>query len=319
MKNSLTTRMLALVAAVCLSITAAAQAMDPLPYVPSDTEVLLSLNVRQIADNPRFQTALEEKGGAKAQAGMRVFEKLTGINILEDIDRAFLWCRMGDDGSVLLLLQGRFDEAALTDLLVLNEKYDSRTIDGVTVHEWHDEKEDRMKFGVFLADGSVMIANRLDTVQNALAAARTGSGLLSSHKAGFLPADRDLAAAWGIVFRPDKAVAGRKGHGLLSAECAAGMLELGAQEVGAHVEVTAESAQAARHWQDLARGWLALLLLQEDSPEIRDVARNAVVSAGTDNRVILDLSLSYETLVQLMEKRKDQRSHFHPGGHSRAE
>lgn len=295
----------ALLTILVLQISAGSAAGDPLQFVPADTEVVLSLNVRQVVDSPLFQQILDERGGRKARARLRVFRNLTGVDLLKDLDRAYLWCRVNDDDSVVLLFEGRFDQEALTDLLMANEEYRTQVYLGHTLHEWFDKKEERMKYGTFLSDGSVLIANHLPALKNALSVSRDGTGLLSSAKADFLPVGRDTAAFWGVVFNPGRSIPGRAFKGSMSAECASASVTLGEQVLVLRMDVKADSPEAAQDWHDLVRGLVAFLHLQEERSELQRLAESAKVSLVPEQETVgVEASLPIDEFIRLLPKKE---------------
>jgi hypothetical protein len=297
-------RFLAILTTAIFPLVSQAQVESPLAIVPEDREVILSLNFRKIVDSPLFQKVLEEKGGTKARARLQVFRNLTGVDLLEDLDRATFWCRIEDDSSVVLHFQGRFDREKLVNLLMANEKYRERSQMGFTIHEWYDKGEERMKYGAFLRDGSVLIANASPALEASLSVSESGKGLLSSAKADLLPDGHSSAAAWGIVFKPDRPIPGGRFKGSLQAQSLSGTVTLGTRDLVALLSVNAESPEAAQNWYDLAKGCVAFFRLQEERPELRRLAESARVSLGLGPTLVeLEASVSNEVLSRLIEQR----------------
>ena len=290
--------------AMCLLIAGLcgpmAQAEDALAYAPADSEVVISLNLRRIADSSLFQQILNERGGQQALARLRVFRNLTGVDLLKDVDRACIFGRMHDDASMLACLSGRFDRDKLSDLLKSNPQYSESTVQGRTVMTWYDEREKRAKYGAFLPDGALLVGNQPASLEAAFTAFDGRKGLLSTDKANLLPRDRDTGAAWAVLYRPHFNNAGRE---TLQARSAAGRLDVDNERLAAQLILHADSREAAENWQRLFTGGLALLQLQGDNPTVQAIATAGKVSLQGDTSVQVDLSATHQQFLALGDKR----------------
>lgn len=100
-------------ALVCLSAARALSAADIDPYLPNDTEAVVTINVRQILDAPivkkealdALKKALEERGGALKHL------KDLDLDPKKDIDSLVLANSGGDPDRSLLIVHGRFEVA----------------------------------------------------------------------------------------------------------------------------------------------------------------------------------------------------------------
>ena len=287
-------RILSLV--VCVLLAGAGFAADNLTCIPLGTDLIFSVNVQQIVHSPLFERIKEKKLDAQAEARLRVLQNLTGIDPLQDIQRATLFGTPGDDSSMMLRLQGRFDPAKLTSLVEAAPQYACHEVAGHKLHEWYDEREKRMKYGTFLSDGSILVGNRADRLDAALRAAASGQGMQN----GALPAGREQAAAWALVMRPD---AGRLGNKTLSAQQLAGVLKLSPTDVAARLVLSTDTAEAAHKWLELVRGGLALLQLQNEHPVVAAIAARASVAPGPGQSVDLNVTATHDQFLQLVRRR----------------
>src|SRR5262249_18256872 len=90
-----------------------ARAADIDPYLPDDTEAVVTINVRQILDAPfvkkealdNLKKSLEERGGALKHL------KDLDLDLHKDIDRLVLANTGGDPDRSLLIVHGRFEVA----------------------------------------------------------------------------------------------------------------------------------------------------------------------------------------------------------------
>jgi hypothetical protein len=287
-------------AALALALAGTATAADSLlSYAPADTQIVIGINIRKIADTPFVQAIIKEKGGEKAEAQLAILQGAVGVDLMKDLDRAWLWGRADDDDSIGIAVEGRINQEKLLNLLKANEKYASATVDGVTVHEWKDEKEKRMKYGVFLPEGAAAVFNTKAALTAALSAKKAGDGFVAGEDAKRLPTGHADAAAFGLIIKPKGAGKDGKFKETLKAEAASAMLKIDGETLTADVAAVAESPEAAQSWLDLAKGFVALLKLQGDNAGLSTLAGRAKVDADEPARTV-KLSVS-ATVPELTE------------------
>jgi len=278
---------------------------DPLAWAPAESEVVLSINMRQVADAPLTQTMLKEFGGEQAQAGLQVLKNLTGVDVMKDLDRAVFWGRINDDDSIVLVFQGRLNQESLTTILKTNPQYAENAYKEVKVQEWFDKKENRMKFGAFLPDGSAVMANQKSSLEACIDARGKNTGFLASPKADLFPEGYKDATAWALVVKPDRVLPKGELKETLQAESAAATLTMREGSVALRASVTTATPEAAAEWQKLVQGVLALVQLQQQNQEVRDLAASAKTALDTANkRVTLELSVPDEKILSFVRKNK---------------
>jgi hypothetical protein len=287
-----------------------AAAENPLTLVPAGTEFIAAVNVRQIVDSPLFQRLLEEKGGQAARAKLQVLQSLTGIALLKDLDRAVVWSRIKDDDSVTAVFQGRFDREKLLVLLKINPNYKETERNGMTVYEWFDQNEKRIKIGAFLDDGSILIANRAAEFDEALEARRGEKGFLATPQAARLPENPDQAGAWALLLKPERVMPNGQIKDTLRAESALLVITSDPTALHGRMRVHVDSPQTANDWLQLGQGLLALGRLQQNKPGLQKLAEKIHIALGEEtNTVTMGLTL---TLDELMGFAKIAQR-FHPG------
>ncbi|MFH0793646.1 MAG: hypothetical protein V2A74_06390 [bacterium] len=300
---------LALMVWVAAMIPAFGQTENPMAWVPTDSEFIISVNVRSVADSSLFQRILREKGGEKAQAVLQILHNLTGVDPLKDLDRVCIWGRIDDNDSVAVLFQGRFNQESLLTLLKVNPMYKVADRDGVQTHEWFDQKEKRMKYGQFLSDGSALIVNQLQTLDAAHQSRTGGKGLVATPKAGMLPAQQERLSAWVALFKPERELANGKMKDTLQAQSAWASLLLDASGLAVRVNVQTVSDKAAQGWRDIAQGGLALLRLQQDNKVLARLAGPENTSLNSKDRsTTLELKLSEEEVMEIIGSPKGAES-----------
>jgi hypothetical protein len=291
-------------AAVAMSLalaTTAAAADSLLAYAPADTHIVIGVNIRKIADTPFVQKMIREKGGDKAEAQLAVVEGIAGVHLMKDLDRAWLWGRPDDDDSIGVVVSGRLDPDKLLNLLKANEEYTSTAIGGMTVHEWKDKGERRIKYGVFLPEGAAAVFNTKAALSAALAAKKAGDGFAASEGVKRLPAGHEDAAAFALIIKPNGR--GGKFRETLKAEAASAMLRIDGETLLADVAAVAETREAVQPWHDLAKGFLALLTLQGENAGLRTLAGRAKVEADEPARTVrLSVSATVAELTEWAKK-----------------
>jgi len=276
---------------------------NPLSWTPADYEFIASVNLRQLADSALVQQILHEKGGDKLVAVLQVFKGITGADPLKDFDRFSLWCRIDDKDSVILLLQGRFNQEPLITLLKVNPKYQATQRSGVTMHEWFDEKEKRMKYGAFLPDGSVVICNQPQGIDAIIGAhADASKGFLGTPKAKQVPSNSDSLTAWAMIVKPERVLPNGKFKDTLKAESALATLTLNPEDVTVSLNVKTITSEAGQGWLDMAKGMIALCRLQQDNVGLRKLTEGAQVSPLSGGKgVSLEIRLTNQDTLGLLK------------------
>jgi hypothetical protein len=286
---ALTAAMLTLGVAVT---TAAPAGSSPLAYAPADSEIIISANLRGVIDSKLFQRMLKQKEGEKLDAQLQIVKNLVGANPLKDLDSACVWGRVDQKETIVLVVQGRFNKDALISLVKANDQYSTSVVQGFTVHQWFDDNEKRMKYGVFLDEGDVAIFNSVDTVEKCLATKAANSGFLTSPKASLIPAGSDDAAAWALLIKRDAANGDATRAMKVQPSSASAVITLTDTAIETRLVVSADSQPHAQDWLDIAKGLLAVCRLQEDNAQLRQIAESAKVSAeATGNAVAVQITV----------------------------
>lgn len=275
-----------------LLLLPAARAQDPLSFVPPTAEMVFSINGQQVAQSPLFARVVKEIGGPQAEGGLVLLKNMTGTDFTKDIERIHLWGRMQDDASVALHIKGRLNQENLVALAKMNKGYKSGEVQGAAVHQWLDEGSGQNRFGTFLGDGSLLVANSLDAMEQALGANRQQRSFLQSASAKKVPADAGSAGIWGMVLRPERALGDTNMQNLLHASAAFLRANFGAQQVDVRTRVFTDTAQRAAQWQKMVEGVFAFAQLQEENAMLATLAERASVSAAAGDSTAVDVSFA---------------------------
>ncbi|MBX7244444.1 MAG: hypothetical protein K1X53_03040 [Candidatus Sumerlaeaceae bacterium] len=305
MKTLKTALAVATLALVGLPAWSETTVKDPLAMAPADSEVVISANVRKVIDSALFKEATAGGEREKLETKLQVLKNLTGVDVLKEVDRLCLWGRVDRDESIVILAQGSFKSDGLIAILKANDEYKTSEIKGQTMHQWFDKKEKRTKYGLVLSEGCAAIFNSTAAVEAALDAKESGKNLLSSDKKKLLPENRDDAALWGMLVKPD-AKDSAKFKETLGVKSVAGAIVLGEKAVDVAVTAHAESAEKAGKLQDVARGIMALGSLQGENAGVRKIASGAKVG-GEGDSASLQISVANEELLALAKEKKDKK------------
>lgn len=263
--------------------SASARAGEALDMVPPDSEFLFSVNTRQIIDSSLVQKFIKEQG-EQLDAQVLVVKNLTGVDVLRNIDRVSLWGRIRDDESVVVQVSGHISEENLVALLKAGKHYSTRTVDGHKIHFWTDEDGGEAKCGTFLPDGSLLISNSESALKASLGAPASTSPFSSGPNAALVPAGSDKLSAWGIILKPHRSDLGSDFKGTLQAESAVAQVNLAADALSLQFTANTTSTEAAQGWEEMMKGGLALLRLQEENEGARWLAGLAKTEADPAKR-----------------------------------
>ncbi len=172
MTNRLTRLLKFSICAVLLAGTALAADADSLGLIPSNTGVVIGINLEQIRASNFGQMMFGQiEAQAKANNDPTAAMAIEFVHGIREILVAAP--SGGQQGRGLLLVTGKFDTAPLVGIAKMVGLTES-TVQGVTVYT----KEQDQPFSVALADPALIIAGDLPSVKAALASrAGAGSGL----------------------------------------------------------------------------------------------------------------------------------------------
>ena len=283
-----------------LGFTATHGAPASLAYMPLETEVAIGLDEQQLAKSPLVLQIVKKRLGDQLDSKVAFIETLTGTNVMKDLTHVTFFGRVNNDNSMALMVEGKLDRAKLLTLVKVNESYRTFQQDGREIHEWMDKDEQRLKFGCFVADNTVIIWNSKDAMDAGLGAmAAPEKSLAKSADAATIPAEADTAAAWAVLFSRNPNSPGAKLH--VAKAFAWANLEL--NDVVAHATITADSPTAGAQWADLAKGAAALGQLQSQNAVLANLASHAKVTPSADgNAVAVEASLDNATVLAIVEK-----------------
>lgn len=250
-----------------------------LSLVPKDSEVVIGIHARQILDSELFTKLAASV--PQLNAGVAVVQNLTGVNVLTDIDNIVLFGNIADRETGGAIIEGRINAQKLLLLLQSAPSYKAVTAaDGRTAYAWYDEREKRMKFGMFLDNGGVAVWNSQAAMDASLAVLKdAASSFAASPDAKLIPGDAEKTAIWLVlVNRQNKGPAAKyRIASILGTET------LGPAELNVTLTVIPQDAADTPKWVAMGRGVLAFGLLQGD-PNLNYLAAHGKVDASNDGK-----------------------------------
>lgn len=278
------TRWTAILAAVAMAVMAAgpgaAAPTDYLKLAPDGYEAFVFIDVKQVRKSEAWQKVQAEIMNPNVQTGLAMIEQFTGLRLPDDLDAIVVAGKVSQGNqSGCVFINGRFDRARLESFVAMNPAYTETKVAGGTILSWLDEGKGELTHGAFLRNDLVAIGQKA-AVEAALAvAAGERKSLADNAAAQTLMADvatSPLAIA--MVVRPETVppeiarvpVLQKVQSVLFALTQAPGNLSLTAR-------VEAESQEMARQMADIARGIVALGMLQENQPRLAQIAGRTTV------------------------------------------
>lgn len=284
----------------------AAETQEPaaLVFAPADTNIVATVNIKQVIASQPFKAKLSTVPKNKVEAVTGFVKNMTGVDPFKDIDSAWLWGKADKPESFVVMIRGEFKQEQMINLLKTFDDYGTTEAKGMTVHTWFDKKEHHEKFGAFLPDGSAAIFNSLSQVEGALEAKEQGNGFLSTPGAKLIPADWAQTTAWAIQVKPEKSPRFKETLRAQSAILQVNLNDKGAQ---AEIAINTDGPDSAQKWADMAKGFLAVARLQQSEANLTKLADAITVDVKPDSPTMkIDLAVSNEDLATIGANKKHQ-------------
>ncbi|MCX7047116.1 MAG: hypothetical protein NTX50_16715 [Candidatus Sumerlaeota bacterium] len=212
-------RILAL-AISCLLLAGASASLraaeDSLVGVPHGANIVLSLNFKDIRDQPDsekdIQKMIDDVGG-EAAAKWKEFKEKTGVDPLKDLESVGVGIYLpadknsGKDPQVVAIINGKLDAAKLTQGLQALASADGKTMEkkdynGVAVYS----PKDQPKEGCWAVTGqSFVFSNAQSQMEKSLDALKAKTSASTDPKLTlYLAAAKKTSTFWGAGFLPEK-------------------------------------------------------------------------------------------------------------------
>jgi hypothetical protein len=270
-------------------------AAELLDYIPADSEVVVSVKVSDLINRPVVQELWKsEMEEGPAGAGVRMVERMTGVNITRDIQSVIIAGQVDREEMGLALVKATFDEQALLDIVRLNPTYSQVEVEGMTMHRWDD---DGGKYGVFLPDGVILVGNSEARVREALTTT-AGEKVTFAKTYNFeAPAGAD---AWLWLRRPERE-GSDLGEGMqtMGLKSVVGLLTFESNEVVLESGFEPDRPADAADHRAVLDGMLGVARLQQQEPMVAEIARMSKTETR-DGRPVLTTRIPNDVFSRLI-------------------
>jgi len=290
-------------------------ALSELRYVPADAAVVAYADVRNLMQSDlrkKLHQAMDDEGGEDGQAE---FQKETGIDIENDIDRvvAFMEAGTGTEGHTgMIVATGRFDQGRLEALARehggLVEDYNGKRLiskGDIGVPQENGTHRSKSMTVAFLDTGVVAVG---ETAIVKRAIDRQGNGSVTGNaELMALVNDIDDSNAW-AVGRFDVLMSQAKlPEGVASQIPAVKLFSASGHINGglsAVIRAEARDDQAAQNLRDVVQGFVALAKMQSNSHPELQVLLNSLQLTGTGKTVALSFQVPSEVIDTIAAAKK---------------
>jgi hypothetical protein len=289
-----------------------------LDYVPATAAVVAYADVREVMSSD-FRQKLRQVLPDHDQKGQEEFQRETGINIEQDIDYVLAWMspRPGvtssaedrhhgfKDGSGMVLLRGRFDQARL-ESLAAQHGASAETVAGTRLFRLQKGGDERV--AVAFLDPALLAMGDEATVRAAVANKASGGSIRANSELMNLIAELEGSSNLWAVGRMD-AIANQAHlpEQIASQIPAVKWFSCSSQINGGlsgMLRAEARDDEAAKNLRDVIQGFMALAKLQAGSkPELQPFLQSIQLS-GSGKTVALSFEVPTELIDAMSQKSK---------------
>ncbi len=286
-------------------------ALTELRYVPADAAVVAYADVRNLMQSElrqKLHLAMNEDNGEDGQAE---FQKETGIDIENDIDRvvAFMEPAASDGYTGMVVATGRFDQGRLEALArehggLVEDYAGKRLISKAVVHD--DDGSTGRSMTVAFLDPGVVAVGETAIVKRAID--RQGNGSVTGNaELMALVNDIDDSNAWAVGRFDALMSRANLPEGVASQIPAVKLFSASGHingGISAVVRAEARDDQAAQNLRDVVQGFVALAKMQSNSQPELQVLLNSLQLTGTGKTVALSFRVPSEVIDAIAAAKK---------------
>jgi len=257
-------RAAALLALAAAALMAKPAVAAPLDYCPSEAEVVVWMNFKQLA-KPAAEWVKNELGREDVDRVAKVAQNMTDIDVFNDIEEAALFAKIDNPKAVVIVVGGTFkNPQKLIDLVQLNESYESYEEGTLTIHKWKDDGE---KFACFPEPNVLLIATSEEALSTALESPKSG-GFESLADERKLPKTLGKHHAWGVILHNGSAE-GDFGHlaDTVGLNLLLGTLDLANNEITVTARAFPDEPELNKEYENIVTGALSAMKLLKSEHE----------------------------------------------------
>ncbi len=328
MQFSRTTGRLLPALVLAAAAAASARAAAPDKYLPSDSDFVAVINVRQLLDSPLVKKQDLEKlrSQMKSNEDVNKILQATGLDPLKDIDSVSLGVALGTgEPKVAFVVHGKFDldkihAAAAEAAKAKPDEFGVETKDGTKIYRMKGKGASEKPVYATFANGSTLVATQ--SADQTVAAAKGEGGKLSETLTTALDKIGGKESAYfavgvnetmrkGLANNPNQQMAGLAPK----LQYATGTLNL-TKDFALTLRVQTTDADAAKEVSKFIRQFLPLVNMmaagnQDAGPAVAEVLKKIEVKTDS-NAAVVSLEIPEETLKEL-EKSSEKSSDKTPG------
>ena len=231
---------------------------------------------------------------------------LIGSDPTKDIYGITLYGSDATEENAVVLINGKFNKEKLISLLVLNDSYSGTEYNGLKLHSWLDEKDNKTKVGAFVKDDLIVISQNKDQVK-AFVDLKAGKGIsLATQKDAPLatlskaPKDAIIVMAANDISELNR----DKQHDVVLRNSKFMAVVAGEDngDMYMSIELIAESNESATQIEKMLAGIKAIAEMQtSNNPELLAVI-NSINFTRNESQLVLSVQYPSVKLYNMMKK-----------------
>jgi hypothetical protein len=267
-------------------------------FVPERVSLVVGANTRNFFDSQQFQEFFEANGGADIRSNLRLVKALTGVHPMDDIDEAVFFMNL-DDNSLGAVVRGNFDQALFLNFLRSNDEYSAyQAGNSQPAHTWSDPDEGT-RYGMFASDDAFVVTTSKEMLDSCLEARSDfAKSFAGTRGAGLIPARAKKVAFWAALASTPSEL-----QEMLQVTAASATVALQGDSLVLGATIQIENDQNAEQWISMIRGFLALAQIQQESPELAEIANSVRLdkTRGGGNSIQAEVAFNFSALPSLAQ------------------
>jgi hypothetical protein len=239
---------------------------------------------------------------AEFETKMAALKDVIGVDLSKDLSTATLYGLDYSEKKNVAIVRGAMDIAKIKTLISLMQDYQENEAGNGLVYTWVDEKKGKPVACAFHGDDSVIFAEDIEVVANALAVLDRRAPALGTKTTLRLPeASSGAFMSFGAVEHDGKL--GRQKAGAMAGQVDWVSLGVGEKlgKVSLKLAVGAKTSESAMQVEQVLQGFRALAMMSEDlDPQTRKVLTGATVSRS-DKEVRISISGDVEMITKMIK------------------
>lgn len=300
---------IALVLTAAVSAPQVRAAESALDYAPKDCDVVIGLNIQSLIKSKLFNAIIDQRvGRAEFDAQMQLIKNMSGLSYATDLQQVYVFGKVGDN-VMTILVEGKFNQGLLIDLVRPKQGYRAFDLNGRTVHSWKEGGS--TNHACFVGDNRLLLCNDLQRLLACLDTsdeANAKRALIRQRFQGF--DEGTVVGVFGPVTNPNSAAGSvLTQHGVRGALARLSFLD---DRVEATAALELGDAQNANNIYAIALGGLAFLrIASQEDPEAQRLLNGIDVALGGENNltVLITARVSNDQVLKIITEGPPRLGH----------